>query len=122
MHLITHPSIDSDDSLDLFLPYQLKWIEDDSPLRLAEKSVRIGWTFCDAFKNVRKRLRYKNRDYLFATKDFDSAVEYINVCQKVAELFNLPRFILSHGEQFHKVPRLDEHGHPSAFTDEIKMG
>ena len=44
---------------------------------LAEKSVRIGWTFADALKNVRKRLLHKNRDYLFATKDEASAVEYM---------------------------------------------
>src|SRR5262249_9689998 len=36
---------------------------------LAEKSVRIGWTYADAFKNIRKRLNFSNRDYLFATKD-----------------------------------------------------
>jgi len=40
---------------------------------LAEKSVRIGWTYADAFKNVRKRLHFPNRDYLFATKDYQSA-------------------------------------------------
>ena len=34
-----------------FLPYQMAWIKDDSKLRLAEKSVRIGWTYADAFKN-----------------------------------------------------------------------
>jgi len=39
-----------------FLPYQIRWIHDPSPMCLAEKSVRIGWTFADALKNVRKRL------------------------------------------------------------------
>src|SRR5216110_2574173 len=63
-------NIEAEESLSaIFLPYQLHWIFDDSPLRLAEKSVRIGWTFADAFKNVRKRLRHPRRDYLFSTKD-----------------------------------------------------
>jgi hypothetical protein len=31
---------------------------------LAEKPARIGWTFADALKNVRKRLSHKNRDYI----------------------------------------------------------
>lgn len=42
-----------------FLPYQIRWIHDPSPMCLAEKSVRIGWTFADALKNVRKRLLHK---------------------------------------------------------------
>ena len=60
-----------------FTHYQIAWIEAEDPFHvakkqvfaLAEKSVRIGWTFCDGFKNVRKRLRFSNRDYLFVTKD-----------------------------------------------------
>src|SRR5438552_2323060 len=69
-----------------FTRYQICWIEAEDPFHeakrqvfaLAEKSVRIGWTFCDGFKNVRKRLRFPNRDYLFATKDWPSALEYMN--------------------------------------------
>ena len=57
-----------------FMPHQLAWIEAEKAIleqgkqamALAEKSVRIGWTYADAFKNVRKRLWFKNRDYLFA--------------------------------------------------------
>ena len=113
-----------------FMPYQIHWIRAEDAIHaqgkrafaLAEKSIRIGWTFADAFKNVRKRLRFKERDYLFATKDYPSALEYMRLCRKVAELFNLTGSILSHGEEFHKVPRLDDHGRPTGFTDEIKMG
>ena len=114
----------------LFMPHQIHWIEAEEFWRaqgkptfaLAEKSVRIGWTFADAFKNVRKRLNFKNRDYLFATKDYPSALEYVRVCKQMAELFNYTRSIVSHGEEFHKMPRLDENGRPTAFTDELKMG
>src|SRR5437868_10212445 len=117
--------IDSDSLLtDYFTVYQIAWIQAEDSFHeqkkqvfaLAEKSVRIGWTFCDGFKNVRKRLRFKKRDYLFATKDYESAIEYISGCQKVVELFNLTRYIISHGEQFQKVPRLDPHGCPTGFT------
>src|SRR5437660_5577570 len=100
----------------LFLPPQIHWIEAEDVLRaqgkqtfaLAEKSVRIGWTFADAFKNVRKRLNFRNRDYLFATKDYPSALEYVRVCKQMAGLFNFTRSIVSHGMEFHKMPRLDE--------------
>ena len=52
------PAPDSNDKVlsHYFLPYQLAWIRDESRLRLAEKSVRIGWTYADAMKNTRKRL------------------------------------------------------------------
>ena len=68
-----------------FTVYQVNWIQAEDPLHaahkqvfaLAEKSIRIGWTFCDSFKNVRKRLRFKKRDYLFMTKDWPSALEFI---------------------------------------------
>jgi hypothetical protein len=42
---------------------------------LAEKSIRVGWTYADGVKNVRKRILNKRRDYLFATKDYPSALE-----------------------------------------------
>lgn len=113
-----------------FMPHQLSWIEAEGPLHaqkrpafaLAEKSVRIGWTYADAFKNVRKRLRFSKRDYLFATKDYPSALEYMRLCYNFAGLFDFTRSILSHGEDYLQVPRLDPDGHTTAFTDEIKIG
>jgi len=76
------------------MPHQIAWILGEDELHaqkkpvfaLAEKSVRVGWTFCDAFKNVRKRLRYPNRDYLFATRDYQSALEYMTQAREFAAL------------------------------------
>src|SRR5512137_2345188 len=104
-----------------FMPHQLAWIEAENPIHdqgkhamaLAEKSVRIGWTYADAFKNVRKRLWHKNRDYLFATKDYPSALEYVRQCYAFAEIFDLTHAIKRHGEESIKVNRLDENGRPS---------
>ena len=76
-----------------FLPYQIRWIQDHSRMCLAEKSVRIGWTYADALKNVRKRILNKKRDYLFATKDQASAVEYMRTVLDHAELLNYTRYI-----------------------------
>lgn len=103
-----------------FLPYQLAWIRDESRMRFAEKSVRIGWTYADGFKNVRKRIREKNRDYLFATKDHSSAVEYLRQCEKFAEIFNFTRSIVSRGEDTVKVQGKNEKG--ETFTEEVKFG
>src|SRR4051812_27943185 len=112
-----------------FMPHQLAWIlAEDSfheqkkqVFALAEKSVRIGWTYADAFKNVRKRLRFKNRDYLFATKDYPSAIEYMRLARDFTELFNFTKAIVSHGEDFLKVNRLNPDGRSSVFSDEIKI-
>src|ERR1043166_7928204 len=105
----------------LFLPYQLQWIEDDSPLRLAEKSVRIGWTYCDAFKNVRKRLHHPRRDYLFSSKDQGTAIEYVSTCYQFCELYNQTKAILSHGIDDMKVPIFKD-GKNTGFTEEVKVG
>ncbi len=130
MHLRTL-ALDFDSKLAKhFMPHQVAWIQAEKAIHeqhkqavaLAEKSVRIGWTYADAFKNVRKRLWFKDRDYLFATKDYPSALEYVRQCYKFAEIFNLTRSIISHGEESLSVNRLDEHGHPSSFTEEVKVG
>jgi len=113
-----------------FTKYQINWIQAEDAIHaqhkqafaLAEKSVRIGWTHADSFKNVRKRLRYKDRDYLFATKDYPSALEYMRQAQKFAEFFGLTKSIVAHGEDYMKVDRLDAHNKATGFTDEIKIG
>ena len=113
-----------------FAPHQVNWIEAETPFHeqgrqvcaLAEKSIRIGWTFCDSFKNVRKRLRFKKRDYLFVTKDYPSALEYMQQSRDFAELFDLTRAIISRGEEYLKIPRLDDRGRSSPFTEEVKVG
>src|SRR6266404_1042627 len=123
--------IDNDKTLaKFFMPHQIHWIQAEAAIHsrheqafaLAEKSVRIGWTYADAFKNVRKRLRFKKRDYLFATKDYPSALEFMRVCKEIAELFSYTGAILSHGEEFHNLPRLGQDGRSAGFTDETKMG
>ena len=123
--------IDDDSMLaDYFMPPQVAWILGEDELHaqhkqvfaLAEKSVQIGWTYADAFKNVRKRLRFKDRDYLFATKDLPSALEYMRLAKEFLGLLHFTRAIVNHGEQFIKVSRLDPDGNPTAHTDEIRMG
>jgi phage FluMu gp28-like protein len=113
-----------------FTPYQVHWIQDEEPIHqlgkqafaFAEKSVRIGWTYADGFKNVRKRLLFKKRDYLFASKDWPSALEYMQQVYEFAELFNLTGTIVSRGEEPLRVPRLDADGRRTAFTDDVRIG
>src|SRR5437762_10674717 len=87
-----------------FMRHQINWIQAEEPIHalrkqafaLAEKSVRIGWTFADGFKNVRKRLRYPKRDYLFATKDYPSALEYITQAYQFVGFFDFTRAVVDH--------------------------
>ena len=37
-----------------FMPYQIKWIEDPSPLRIIQKSRQVGITYADAYDSVIK--------------------------------------------------------------------
>src|SRR5260221_5875878 len=120
-------TLDSDRLLSKhFTSYQIKWIQAEASfhnqrkrvMALAEKSVRIGWTYADAFKNVRKRLWFRGRDYLFATKDYQSALEYVQQCYRFAEIFNFTGAIISRGEENLPVNRLDERGRPSCFTED----
>jgi phage FluMu gp28-like protein len=124
-------ALDSDDKLRKhFMPHQAHWIQAEDALHsqgkqvfaFAEKSVRIGWTHADGFKNVRKRLMFKKRDYLFATKDWPSALEYMNQVYEFADVFNLTGSIVSHGEDSIKVPCLDSLGAKTGFTEHIKIG
>ena len=113
-----------------FMLHQVHWIEAEDAIHaqhkqafaLAEKSVRIGWTYADAFKNVRKRLRFPNRHYIFATKDYPSALEYMNQVYDFAELFNLTGSIVSRGEESLNVSRPGPDGAKTSFTDEVKIG
>ena len=132
MQLLRTRILDSDSAISKhFMPHQVAWIQAEKDIHdqrkqvvaLAEKSVRIGWTYADAFKNVRKRIWFKQRDYLFATKDYPSAVEgSVRQCYKFAEVFDLTRSVISRGEESLSLNRTDDKGRPSAFTDVVKIG
>lgn len=124
-------AIDNDKRLtEHFMRHQVNWIMAEDHLHaqsravfaLAEKSVRIGWTHADAFKNFRKRLRYPRRNYLFATKDYNSALEYVRLAYQLGEIFDFTRDVVYHGEEYVRVPRLDPDGKDTGFTEDVKVG
>ena len=102
-----------------FLPWQLAWIEDGARLRLWEKSVRIGATYCDIFKNVRKRLAHPRRDYLLCSKDQPSAAEYCREADKLADIFNFSKYILSRDEKTETLAGLLPNG--EKFQTDVKF-
>lgn len=124
MSVLINPSqIESDQAASrYFLPPQLEWIQDESRLKIWEKSFRIGATYADAFLNVRKRLLFAKRDYLFATRDQPSALEYMEICRQFCEVFNLTKNIVSHGVDIEAIPVHDKDGKPTGFTEDVKIG
>lgn len=105
-----------------FLDYQAKWIESTARLAVWEKSFRIGATFGDGFRNVRKRLQHSKRDYLFATKDWPSALEYMGICKQFCDVYRVAKSIVSHGVETVQVPIFDKDQKDTGFTQEIKIG
>lgn len=100
MHLVTGPQLDSDkDASRYFCAYQLEGITCQARYQYTEKANRIGWTFLDAFKNVRKRLHHPRRDYLFTTQNWAGAVEYGRYLDHFISIYNLGRAVLSRTEE-----------------------
>jgi phage FluMu gp28-like protein len=70
-----------------FLPYQVRWINDDAPVAVGEKSRRIGWTYASAFRAVARRLKHKTNLY-FTSADLTAAREFVDYCLHWARAAN----------------------------------
>jgi len=73
-----------------FLPYQARWLADTSPMKIWEKSRRIGTTYCQAYEDVRDASRQRgSMDVWFSSADESAAKEYIRYCAMWARLLNV---------------------------------
>ena len=70
----------------LFLPYQLRWIQDDARVAIGEKARRIGWTYASSFRAVDRRLRLKT-DLYYTSADLTAAREFVEQCESWLPLF-----------------------------------
>lgn len=83
----------------LFLPYQEAWIDDASPVKLWEKSRRIGADYCESYRAVVCRLLGQNgRDYWYSSADESAAVEQMQYMKSWLKMFNAV-FKEEHGEE-----------------------
>ncbi len=74
---------------DIFLPYQDRWAADKSPVKLAEKSRRIGITWGQAADDVMTAAADNNpMDVLYIGYNADMTREYIETCAWWAKMFN----------------------------------
>jgi len=71
------------------LPYQQRWVADDSPLKIAEKSRRIGLTWGEAADDalIAASADGSNVFYISATQDM--ALEYIEAAAMWARVYDL---------------------------------
>ncbi len=75
----------------VFLAYQQRWFEDDSPICIAEKSRRTGLTWAEAGRNVITAARPRRRggrNVFYVGSRQEMALEYIAACALFARAFN----------------------------------
>lgn len=69
------------------MPYQLKWLADKSPIKIWQKSRRIGATFVQAFEDVNDIVGGTVPAVWFTSADESAAREYIIYCSQFAKIF-----------------------------------
>lgn len=90
----TPPLLDGNTSLPapaVFLPYQQAWIADDSQLKIAEKSRRIGLTWAEASDNVLIAASDKTaggQNVYYVGYNQDMTIEFIDACAMWARSFD----------------------------------
>jgi len=76
----------------VLLPYQQKWVEDRSQVKICEKSRRIGLSWCDGSDSVLTAAAHKaegGMDVWYIGYNKDMAMEYIRDCGFWAKHFNI---------------------------------
>ena len=72
-----------------FLPYQTRWLNDKSKIKIWEKSRRIGATYVQSYEDVVDCVKKKVPAVWFSSADESAAREYIFYCKQWANLFNV---------------------------------
>ena len=76
---------------ELLLPYQKAWLEDDSVLKIAEKSRRTGLTWAeaaDAVMAASKKRAAGGTNHFYVGSNKEMAIEFIDACAYWAKAFN----------------------------------
>lgn len=98
-----------------FLPYQMKWLNDKSKIKIWEKSRRIGATYVQSFEDVQDCINKRVPAVWFSSADESAAKEYIDYCEKWVKFFHA--VAKSRGEQV-----IDSDKDIKAFVIEFKNG
>lgn len=72
-----------------FMPFQARWIRDQSRLKIVEKSRQIGFSDCDSYDSVRKVApRNAKLPVWVASRDETQAKQYLQYCKRWARVLN----------------------------------
>jgi len=74
---------------DYWFPYQRTWLEDNSKIKIWEKSRRIGATYVQSYEDVRDCVEKNVPDVWFSSADESAAREYIEYCEQWVRLLNI---------------------------------
>lgn len=120
MHIKTAPDIDSEKDASRYLcPYQSEIVTCTHPLQYTEKANRVGMTWTDALRNVRRRLAEKKRDYLFTTQNWNGALEYGRYLDFWINIYNLGKAIISRREEVMTFERIQPDGSKIAVQEKV---
>jgi len=89
----------------VLLKYQQDWVADDSDLKIAEKSRRIGLTWAEASDNAlvaAKSRQAGGMNVYYIGYNMDMAIEYIEACAMWARVFNEAASEIEEGEEVFK--------------------
>ena len=71
-----------------FLPYQQRWLDDKSKIKIWEKSRRIGATYVQSYEDVRDCVNRQVPAVWFSSADESAAREYIDYCEMWVKIFH----------------------------------
>lgn len=88
--MIAHPLANDTrtDAPPVLLPYQQRWIQDPSPLKIAEKGRRVGLTWAEAADDVLIAAGAAGSNVFYISSTQDMALEYIEACAMWARAFH----------------------------------
>ncbi|MEB3207332.1 MAG: terminase family protein [Synechococcus sp.] len=87
------------------LPYQRAWVEDESRLKICEKSRQIGWSWAEAFRICRKQsLKNAPLDHWVSSRDEIQAKLFLEDCKAFSSILQIGANDL--GQQV-----VDQHGY-----------
>jgi phage FluMu gp28-like protein len=107
----------------VLLKYQRDWIADDSDLKVAEKSRRVGLTWAEASDNVLTAAKSRaagGMNVYYIGYNMDMAIEYIEACAMWARVFNEAAEAIEEGEEVFKDG--DDEKHIKTFTIRFASG
>lgn len=73
-----------------FMPYQIRWLQDRSRLKVVEKSRRVGFTYVQSYEDMLDAARADDPlDVWFSSADESAAKEYIRYVAQWARIFGI---------------------------------